>query len=73
MTWGDKLSLEERDQDIVALSRLLNYAQLEAKRLDLDRTEHDLRAALSSLLDDSADVLSSMVGRNGVTVRVDQA
>jgi hypothetical protein len=53
------MNANERDQDIVALGRLLTYAQLEAKRLQLEKTETDLRAALSSLLVDAADLLTA--------------
>ena len=64
--------MNERDQDIVALGRLLSYAQLEAKRLDLAKTENKLRAALSSLLVDAGDILTTAAVEEAVTVRIDQ-
>jgi hypothetical protein len=64
------LTLNERDQDIVALGRLLSYAQLEAKRLGLHKTDANLRAALSSLLIDADDVLGSTASAAGVTARI---
>jgi len=59
----------ERDQDIVALGRLLTYAQLEAKRLELEQTETNLRAALSSLLIDAGDVLTAAAASEEAAVR----
>jgi hypothetical protein len=63
----------ERDQDIVALGRLLTYAQLEAKRLDLEQTEINLRAALLSLHVDAADVLTAAAASEEATVRINRA
>ncbi len=60
---------EERDEDIVALGRLLSYAQLEAKRLDLGDTEDSVRAALSALRDEAPDALSGAAPR--AKVRID--
>jgi hypothetical protein len=71
MKLGDKLTVQEREQDIVALSRLLSYAQLEAKRLGLDKTEGNLRAALNSLLIDAAVVLATAGYGEPVTLRLD--
>jgi len=65
------MTFTERDQDIVALGRLLSYAQLEAKRLRLSKTENNLRAAMSALLVDAGDVLTSAALAETVTVRVD--
>jgi hypothetical protein len=67
------MNSNERDQDIVALGRLLTYAQLEAKRLELEKTEMDLRAALSSLLVDAADVLAAETGTTQIGVTFDRA
>jgi hypothetical protein len=66
------MSSNERDQDIVALGRLITYAQLEAKRLELEKTETDLRAALSSLLDDAADLLTADTAAERVGLIIDQ-
>jgi hypothetical protein len=62
----------ERDQDIVALGRLITYAQLEAKRLELEKTEGDLRAALLSLRIDAAALLTADAAAQEVGVTVDQ-
>ena len=65
------MNSNERDQDIVALGRMITYAQLEAKRLDLQKTERDLRAALSSLMVDAADLLTADAAADEIGLTVD--